>query len=262
LSTHDNILAMQNIKISLILTTYNSLDNFCQTMESILGQDYPNYEIVVKDGGSTDGTLEKIAYYQQMLGERFVSKTCSDTGIYDAMNQGFALSSGQLVVFFNDLLAYPQALSDIVSAYSSFGPDCIGVHSDLNYMSGEKIVRAWRMGRGHFRSGWMPGHPTLFLKRSVYEDYGLYDSSLKISADYEFMIRSLYKKEHRLAYLPRVTVHMFYGGTSSASLSSYLLSLKEGHYALVKNKVPLAFQIDLFRTSRVILQLLLGKIRH
>ena len=105
-------------------------------------------------------------------------------------------------------------------------------------------------------SGWMPGHPTLFLKREIYEKYGLYNPEYRIAADYEFMIRFLKDKENQLAYLPQVIIRMYYGGTSTGSTGSYLLSLKEGHRALKDNGIKGAFVIDILRTCRVLLQFL------
>ena len=100
----------------------------------------------------------------------------------------------------------------------------------------------------------MPGHPTLFLKREIYEKYGLYNPEYKIAADYEFMIRFLKDRENKLAYLPRTIIRMYYGGTSTCDTGSYLKSLKEGHRALKDNGVNGAFLIDFLRTCRVLLQ--------
>jgi len=241
-------------KVTFILTTYNSIENFRSTMESILMQDYPEIEIVVKDGGSTDGTLEVIQEYKEKLGSRMVWKSERDRGIYDAMNQGYRLSSGDILVFFNDVLLSVDAVSDIVTAIRVAGKDCMGAHADLIYANGDKVVREWKMGKGYFKDGWMPGHPTLYVKREIYEKYGLYDTTYRCSADYEFMIRAFYGKEDRLAYVPKTIVKMFYGGTSTGGLKSYLVSLKEGHTALKKNKINGAFLIDLKRTMRVLRQ--------
>ena len=100
----------------------------------------------------------------------------------------------------------------------------------------------------------MPGHPTLFLRREVYEKYGLYDTSYRCAADYEFMVRFLKEKGNELAYVPEVLVAMFYGGTSNAGLKNYLVSFREGYQALRKNKVPHPFWITLRRTVRVLSQ--------
>lgn len=128
-------------------------------------------------------------------------------------------------------------------------------------MDGDRVVREWRMGRGCFRQGWMPGHPTLYLKREVYEQCGLYDTSYKCSADYEFMIRALYGREDKLAYVPEVIVGMYYGGTSTQGLGSYLVSLKEGHAGLKKNGIKGAWWIDIRRTCKVLGQFVKAKRR-
>lgn len=106
-------------------------------------------------------------------------------------------------------------------------------------------------------TGWMPGHPTLFLKREIYEEYGLYKTDYKISADYEFMIRFLKDKQNHLAYLPEILVRMYYGGTSTSDTRSYIKSLKEGHKALKENGVHCAWIVDAIRTIRVLLQFII-----
>lgn len=241
-------------KVSFILTTYNSGSYFENTIQSILEQDYPDIEIVVKDGGSTDGTLDIIRKYAEQLKERFIWMSRKDDGIYDAMNQGYQQSSGDIVIFFNDVLMRKDAVTLMVEAIRKGGEKCEGAHADLIYADGERIVRRWRMGKGYFRQGWMPGHPTLFVKRSVYERYGLYDTQYKCSADYEFMLRAFYGREDCLAYVPQTIVKMFYGGTSTGGLENYLVSLKEGHAALKKNHVRGALWIDIRRTCKVLLQ--------
>lgn len=242
-------------KVSLILTTYNSKGNLEKTLNSIEMQDYPEIEVVIKDGGSTDGTVDIIQKYQKKSRHSVLWESKPDIGIYDAMNQGYELCTGDVIAFFNDTFIGSDAISRMVNKLES-APECVGVHADLVYMDGEKIVRKWHMGEGSIRHGWMPGHPTLFLKREVYEKYGVYNTNFRISADYEFMIRFLKDGENRLVYVPETLVSMFYGGTSSGGFSNYLLSLKEGHKALKMNGVKCAFYTDIRRTIKVLKQFL------
>ena len=131
----------------------------------------------------------------------------------------------------------------------------MGAHADLIYATEEKVVRYWKMGpQKSLQTGWLPGHPTMFLKREIYEKYGLYSLKYRISSDYEFMIRFLKDKENRLVYLPETIIRMFYGGTSNSSLGSYLTSLREGHMALKENGIKGAIVIDILRTCRVLMQ--------
>lgn len=239
-------------KVSLILTTFNSINNLSQTVDSILCQDYQNIEIVIKDGGSTDGTIDAIQKYAAAHPHMVIWHSSPDTGIYDAMNQGYSLSTGDVVAFFNDKFTDHSAVSKLVDTMNRTDSD--GVHADLIYASDNKIVRYWHMGNGNLRQGWMPGHPTLYLNREIYETYGLYNTTYTISADYEFMVRILKDDKVKLAYVPEVLVAMFYGGTSNSTLNSYLISLKEGHRALVENKIRYPWLIDIKRTLRVLLQ--------
>lgn len=245
-------------KVSLILTTFNSRSNLEKTLKSIEKQTYPCIEVVIKDGGSTDGTLEIIKEYQKKSHCDVRWKSKADTGIYDAMNQGYVLSSGDIIAFFNDVFTDKAAISKMVK---NMGQNCpltgkkyVGCHADLVYADGGKIIRRWRMGKGSIYQGWMPGHPTLFLRRVIYEKYGLYSTDFKISADYEFMIRFLKDKENQLAYLPETIVSMFYGGTSSGGIGSYILSWKEGHQALKRNGIKCAWYVDFRRMLRVLKQ--------
>lgn len=240
--------------VSLILTTYNSAENLILTLESIEKQDYPHIEVVIKDGGSKDGTVEIIKNYKESSQNRVIWDSKADMGIYDAMNQGYQLSSGDIVVFFNDIFLQKDAISKMVHLIE-MDPGCAGAHADLIYATKEKVVRYWKMGpQKSLQTGWLPGHPTMFLKREIYERYGLYSLKYRISSDYEFMIRFLKDKENRLNYLPETIIRMFYGGTSNSSLRSYLTSLKEGHMALKENGIKGAIMIDILRTYRVLMQ--------
>lgn len=243
--------------VSLILTTYNSAENLARTLESIEQQDYPQIEVNIKDGGSTDDTLRIIKEYESKSRYRVKWTSSPDRGIYDAMNQGYALAEGDIIVFFNDLFLHPDVVSQMVKTIED-NSQCVGAHADLVYADETKVVRYWKMGpQKSLYLGWMPGHPTLFLKREIYEKYGLYNPEYRIAADYEFMIRFLKDKENRLAYLPRTIIRMYYGGTSTSDTGSYLKSLREGHQALKDNGVNGAFLIDFLRTCRVLLQFIM-----
>lgn len=246
------------MKVSLLVTVFNVEETLPLTLASIEGQDYGEIETVIADGGSTDGTVELIRQFAARMADRpgfsvrWVSEP--DEGLYDAMNKAFRMSSGDIIAVCNDKLCKPYAVSRLVAALESGGPCCIGVHSDLVYVEGERVIRQWHMGQGRISEGWMPGHPTLFLRRQVYEKYGFYDTSFRCAADYEFMVRFLKDEKNRLAYVPEVLVAMFYGGTSNAGLGNYLVSFKEGYQALKKNGVSRPLWITVRRTVRVLLQ--------
>lgn len=246
------------MKVSLLMTVYNVEKNLPLVLKSIEEQDYPDLEVVAVDGGSSDGTVRLLEAFAARaaarggLSVRWLSEP--DGGLYDAMNKAFRLSSGDVVAVCNDRLCKPYAVSRLVAAIEQGGPRCVGAHADLVYVEGKRVVRKWHMGEGRISEGWLPGHPTLFLKRAVYEAYGLYDTSYCCAADYEFMVRFLKEKDNKLAYVPEVLVAMFYGGTSNAGLKNYLVSFREGYRALKKNKVPHPLWITLRRTLRVLSQ--------
>lgn len=248
-------------KVSLLITTYNVRDQLTVTLDSIRAQDYALIEVVIVDGGSQDGTLDVIREFAAQYPEhrdcadnivRWISEP--DRGLYDAMNKAWSMCSGDIVAVCNDRLCTSDAVTKLVGAIEQGGEECIGAHADLVYMDGERVVRTWHMGEGKLSDGWMPGHPTLFLKRKVYEKYGMYDISYRCAADYEFMVRFLKDGNNHLAYVPEVLIVMFYGGTSNAGLSNYLVSFKEGYMALKKNGVSHPLLITVKRTFRVLRQ--------
>lgn len=246
----------------MLLTTYNVKDNLAITLENIEEQDYPDIEVLIVDGQSTDGTVDLIQGFAdrhladnpaEHITVRWISEP--DQGLYDAMNKAWAMCTGDIVAVCNDKLCVSDAVTKLVRAIEQGGEECIGAHSDLVYVDGERVVRTWRMGDGNLSQGWMPGHPTLFLKREVYEQYGVYDINFRLAADYEFMVRFLKdEKNNRLAYVPEVLIAMFYGGTSNAGLSNYWLSFKESYRALKKNSVPHPLLITVKRMVRVLRQ--------
>lgn len=241
-------------KVSLLLTTYNSIQNLPITLESIQEQTYAPVEVIIVDGGSTDGTVALIRQFADNSGLEVKWISEPDDGLYDAMNKAYRMSTGDIIAVCNDRLSEKESIAIFVETIQNAGEDCIGAHSDLIYVEGNKQIRGWHMGQGDIRQGWMPGHPALYLKREVYEKYGLYDTAYRCAADYEFMVRFLKDRTNRLAYVPRVLITMFYGGTSNAGLRNYLVSFKEGYMALYKNGVKHPLLITLKRTWRVLRQ--------
>lgn len=239
-------------KVSVITTTYNDAENLKNIMEQVLRQDYGNLEYIIVDGGSTDGSHELIRRMEEKMPGRVKWISEKDNGIYDAINKGIRLATGEIIGCCFDRYADEGVIRRMVDVIEKEGSD--GVHGDLCYMEGEKIVRRWHQGQGSIRSGWMPGHPTLYLKRQVYETYGCYRTDYRIAGDYEFMVRILYEKKVRLSYLPEILIYMSHGGTSTNSLKAYVDSMLEGHRALKENHVPFAWFTDMCRVFRVLSQ--------
>lgn len=238
--------------MSLIMTTFNSRENFMKSYESIQKQTWPCIEIVVVDGASTDGTREEI---EKRAAENLSLKWISekDSGIYNALNKGIRMATGDVIAIFNDRYLCEDAIERYVRAIEE--NQCDGVHSDLVYedMQGN-VVRRWHMGEGDIHTGWMPGHPALYLKRQVYDKYGLYKENYRCAADYEFMVRILKDERTKLAYIPEELIGMYYGGTSNSGLKAYMVSFMEGVRALRENQVKDALRITFRRMIKVLQQ--------
>lgn len=239
-------------KVSVVTTTYNDIENLKRILAEVKKQTYPNIEHIIVDGGSTDGTVDLLKELEEKEPGRISWMSEKDNGIYDAINKGICMATGDIVGCCFDRYADEGVLMRMVEIMEKEGTD--GVHGDLCYMDGDRIVRKWHQGQGIIRSGWMPGHPTLYLKKEVYDKFGLYRTDYRISGDYEFMVRILYRKEVTLSYLPEILIYMSHGGTSTNSLGAYVESMMEGHRALVENHVPFAWVTDLCRVVRVLSQ--------
>jgi glycosyltransferase len=207
------------MKVSVIVTVFNNASTIIDAIDSILLQDYSNIECIVIDAGSTDGTIEALNQNISKI-DVFVSE--ADKGIYDGLNKGVAMATGDVIAFLHsdDVYADTKVVSDVVS---QFQPKIQGVYGDLVYTEIDnfnKVIRYWRskpFASTLLNDGWMPPHPTLFLRRSVYEKYGSFDTSYSISGDYEFMLRIL-KEGVVVSYVPRVLYKMRIGGKSNRGI--------------------------------------------
>jgi len=203
--------------------SYNSEKTIIDTIESVMNQNYSKIEYIVIDGNSTDGTVELLKSYGDNI-DILISEP--DNGIWDALNKGIKNASGDLIGFVHsdDILASSTIIEELVNKIKSENADAI--YGDLNYVDAEntlKIIRRWHSGnynRSKLKFGWMPPHPTLYVKRFVYEKFGNYDESFGTAADYEFMIRVFYKNYVSCTYLPQVIVNMKMGGISNKSLAN------------------------------------------
>ena len=204
------------MKISIITITYNSAATVEDTIKSVVMQDYPNVEYLIIDGKSKDATLQIAEKYKDKI-SKIVSE--KDKGLYDALNKGIKHATGDIIgmLHSDDLYSNPQVLSKIVKTFQDH-PDAEGVYADLVFVNRndtDKVMRTWESGayqEGDFLKGWMPPHPTFFVKKDTYEKYGGFNTELKLSADYELMLRLIHKNQIKLAYLNEVIVKMRMGG--------------------------------------------------
>ncbi|GHU90330.1 glycosyl transferase [Spirochaetia bacterium] len=241
------------LKVSIITPTKNDADQLEQIIAGVAKQDYDNIEYIIVDGASTDRTGEVLEKAKARFKNRLTVISEPDHGIFEASNKGLAHATGEIIGFCTDLLLKDDIIGRMMAIIEREQTD--GVHADLNYVAADgKIVRKWRQGQGNIRFGWMPATPTLYIKREIYEKYGLPKENYKMAGDYEFAVRILKDKQVRLSYIPEVVVNMLHGGTTTNGLKAYLISLKEGHRALKENGIRFAFFTDFCRICRILFQ--------
>jgi glycosyltransferase len=234
------------MKITVITVCYNSASTIVDTVRSIAAQTHADIEHLVIDGGSTDATLELIAEHAAGTA-RVVSEP--DDGIYDAMNKGLRLATGELIGFLNsdDLFATPDALAAVARAAAAQGADA--VYGNITYFNPARanpLVRYWHAGsyaHAKLRLGWMPPHPSLYVRRAVFDRVGMFDAKLRIAGDYEFMLRLFSQPALRVAYVPEVLVDMRVGGASQRSLHALLQKSREDLLALRRHRVGGVFAL-------------------
>ncbi|WP_159022681.1 glycosyltransferase family 2 protein [Formosa sp. L2A11] len=230
------------MKVSIITATYNSEKTIEDCFKSVLNQSYDNIEYIIIDGASTDGTLNILETFKQKH-KNIISVSEPDKGIYDALNKGIEKATGDVVGFLHsdDFFASNETISHIVSAFNL--EDIDGVYGDLHYINAtnsEKIVRNWKSQpflTKLLKQGWMPAHPTLFLKKAVYIKHGLFNLNFKIAADYDLMLRIFKDVTLQFKYLPEVITKMRVGGASNRSLKNIWLKTREDYMAVKGNKL-------------------------
>jgi glycosyltransferase involved in cell wall biosynthesis len=228
------------IKVSIITATFNCEKSVVNCIKSVNSQQSLNYERIYVDGKSSDNTIKLIEKHEKSK-YKLISEP--DTGIYDALNKGIKMASGDIIGFLHsdDSFNSSSTVSKIVNRINRDNLD--GVYGDLNYINpkhSNKIIRKWVSSNFNYsllKKGWMPPHPTLFLKKEVYLKYGLYDSSFKISADYDFILRILKDRNINIGYLPEVVTNMSIGGASNKNLKNIIIKVKEDYRAIRNNKI-------------------------
>ncbi|MDG1158229.1 MAG: glycosyltransferase family 2 protein [Flavobacteriales bacterium] len=226
------------MKISIITIAYNSAETIEDTIKSVLAQSHEDLEYILVDGASKDATMDIVNKYKSRI-STIISEP--DKGIYDAMNKGVLAASGDVIGILNsdDFYADDDVLKDVNAKFEESPIE--GLYADLVYVDRNnplRIIRNWKSGayeHGLFRKGWMPPHPTFFVKKACYDRLGIYNTSLRSAADYELMLRFIHKEEIKITYLPRIITKMRVGGQSNVSLKNRIKANKEDRKAWEMN---------------------------
>ncbi len=223
------------MRVTLITVCRNVAPVIRETLHSVLAQTHPDIELIVIDGASTDGTVDILQGLQATAGRRGIDILVSepDMGIYDAMNKGLVRASGDVIGFVNagDLLMTPETIAQVVGAFQRRHADA--VYGDIIMVDEHdihKVHRTWLSGTYHrenFRRGWMPPHVGTFIRKSVYDRHGHFNTDLRIGADYEILLRFLYKHEVTAVHLREVLVRFRLGGMSNGSVRHILRANRE-----------------------------------
>ena len=234
------------MKISIITVSYNSEKTIKDTLESVLGQTYDNYEYLIIDGKSTDDTLKIVKEYEKKFKGKLKYISEKDKGLYDAMNKGIKMASGDIIGIINsdDILAHKNVFKKVVDNIKVND----GVYSNL-LMLDEKLDKPYRLFKSHKVSkklGWHMPHPTLYLKKEVYEKYGNFDTNYRIAADLDFMLR-LINNNVNLKYVNDYFVYMRSGGASTNGIKGYYKSFKDSYKVLKRNNIKFPFITNCIR---------------
>lgn len=224
---------MTNRKISIITVCLNAAHTISDTLSSVATQSYPDIEHIIIDGCSTDDTMRIIHQFPHIT--KVISE--KDEGIYFAMNKGIQMATGEVIGILNadDVYAHENVLKNVMVLFQDSKTDA--VYGDLDFVEAAdllKVKRSWRSGsykKNAFYFGWMPPHPTFFVRREMYKQHGMFNTKLNSAADYELMLRLLVKNKIKPAYLKEVIVKMRYGGRSTRSIKNRVVANREDRMA-------------------------------
>lgn len=240
------------MKFSVITVAYNSAKTIRDTLESVLTQTYDNIEYIIVDGCSKDCTLDIVKEYEPLFCGKMRWISEPDKGLYDAMNKGFSMATGDVIGIINsdDLFSDKQAIAKVVNCFERNEPvDC--VFADLYYVSQNdvsKIVRYWKTGKKRsFSKGWHPAHPTFYVKKEVYIRCGTFDLEYKLAADFELMLRLVEKENISITYLPEPLIKMRLGGATSKNITNIKKGNIECVKAFKKNGLNVSFLYPIYR---------------
>lgn len=245
------------MKVTIITVVFNSRRFITDCIRSVRAQDYRDIEYIIIDGASTDGTIDIINSFSHAV-DHFVSE--KDNGIYDAMNKAIGMATGNLIGILNsdDFYVHRKVISDVVRQIEESGADTL--YADLVYVDPidtDRVKRLWHSGAykpGIFKWGWMPPHPTFFVKKKVYEQYGAFDLRLRSAADYELMLRFLHKNRVSTTYLSEIIIKMREGGMSNTSVKNRLKANLEDRLAWAYNDLRPYFFTLIIKPLRKIIQ--------
>lgn len=234
------------LKVSVVTACFNSADTIRETIESLLKQTHQNFEHIIVDGRSSDETLRIIAEYQARYDGRLTVISERDTGLYDAMNKGVMLAKGDVIGLLNsDDVYFDDSVLSQITAH--FADDIDGIFGNLIFCDKETMSKPLRVmkGKGDFRLGWVPPHPTLYVRKPVYEKHGSYRTDLRIASDLDFMVKILTDQSLKLYFIDNFLVKMRIGGESTNGMRGYIKSLEESHLVLKQNgiKHPVIFNV-------------------
>lgn len=214
-------------KISIITATYNSGKTIKDTLESVLHQSYRNYELIIKDGGSKDNTIDICREYENLFDGRLKVVSEPDKGIYDAMNKGIELASGDIVGILNsdDFYTNDDVLERVAKEFI-VDNQLEALYGDIHFVSPDDLTKCTRYYSSSYfrpwmlRFGFMPAHPSFYVRKAVYDTYGLYDLEFRTSSDFEWMVRLFAKYHIRAKYIHKDFVTMRSGGESTAGMEA------------------------------------------
>jgi len=231
------------MRISIITACFNSATVFDTALQSVAAQIHPDVEPILVDGGSTDGTADFIRSYEPKFNGRLRWISEPDHGLYDALNKGIRLATGEIVgiLHADDFYSGPGVLSKVAALFDSSGADA--VYADVKFVNATDTTRTVRYISGRrfrpwmMRYGFMPPHPSIFCRRALFEKLGCYRTDYRIAADHELMIRFLWKAGIRTAYLPEAIVTMRTGGMSTRSAGARWIACRENVRACRENGI-------------------------